>query len=281
MTWEKKRVLVAVKAYPEKSKKYGEVVCTIGLTEEGDWIRLYPIPFNAFSGPDGIKKYDWIEVYCKKAEEKLNRKESYRIRDGSIKIIDRSLSLKKAKGKANWIERNKLILSHIAPSLEELGAKFYEDRTSIGLIKPLEVLDFYKKSELQIYGDTKAFQQSLFGARIPDIEEIPHLFGYRFRCSGCEEGKEHNIQCEDWELFESYRSWGKRYGNVSLLWEKLYDKYYRSMLNANLYFFMGMFSQYNTWLIVGLYYPPKNLEQMHRLNNRTLDELLGCNADTD
>lgn len=35
MTWEKKRVLVTVKAYPEKSKKYGEVVCTIGLTEEG------------------------------------------------------------------------------------------------------------------------------------------------------------------------------------------------------------------------------------------------------
>ncbi len=46
MTWEKKRVLVTVKAYPEKSKKYGEVVCTIGLTEEGEWIRLYPIPFN-------------------------------------------------------------------------------------------------------------------------------------------------------------------------------------------------------------------------------------------
>jgi hypothetical protein len=40
MTWEKKRVLVTVTAYPEKSKKYGQVVCTIGLTEEGDWIRL-------------------------------------------------------------------------------------------------------------------------------------------------------------------------------------------------------------------------------------------------
>jgi hypothetical protein len=38
MTWEKKRVLVTVTAYPEKSKKYGQVVCTIGLTEEGDWI---------------------------------------------------------------------------------------------------------------------------------------------------------------------------------------------------------------------------------------------------
>ena len=33
MTWEKKRVLVTVKAYPEKSKKYGEVACTIGFNE--------------------------------------------------------------------------------------------------------------------------------------------------------------------------------------------------------------------------------------------------------
>lgn len=104
-------------------------------------------------------------------------------------------------------------------------------------------------------------------------EEIPHLFGYRFKCFGCKERKEHNIQCEDWELFESYRSWGNRYGYVDLLWEKLHDKYYRSMIKRDLYFFMGMFSQYTTWLIVGLYYPPKNIEQQPSLKNRTLDEL--------
>jgi len=273
MTWEKKRVLVTVKAYPEKSKKYGEVACTIGLTDEGDWIRLYPIPFNVFSGRDGLKKYDWIEVDCKRAEEKLSRKESYRIRDGSLKITDRSLSLKKVKGRVNWVERNKIILSHISPSIEELRDKFNEDRTSIGLIKPAELLDFYKTDELKIYGDTKSFQQSLFGASIPEIEEIPHLFSYRFRCNGCKEGAEHNIQCEDWELLESYRSWGKRYGDTSLLWEKLYDKYYRLMKDNDLYFFMGTFSQFPTWLIVGLYYPPRNLKQQQRSKNRTLDEL--------
>ena len=259
MTWEKKRVLVTVTAYPEKSKKYGQVVCTIGLTEEGDWIRLYPVPFNVFSGPQKLRKYDWIEVECKRAEEKLSRKESYRIRNAPPKIIDRSLSLRKIKGRVDWTERNKLLLSHIAPSLEDLQAKFDEDRTSIGLIKPAEVLEFYKRGDLQIYQDPKVFQQSLFGAKIPEIEEIPHLFGYRFRCNGCQEGKEHNIQCEDWELFESYRRWGKQYGDLNLLWEKLQEKYYRSMLDNDLYFYVGMFSQFPTWLIVGLYYPPKQL----------------------
>jgi hypothetical protein len=273
MTWEKKRVLVTVTAYPEKSKKYGQVVCTIGLTEEGDWIRLYPVPFNVFSGPQKLRKYDWIEVECKRAEEKLSRKESYRIRNAPPKIINRSLSLRKIKGKVAWTERNKLLLSHIAPSLEDLQAKFDEDRTSIGLIKPSEVLEFYKRGDLQIYQDPKVFQQSLFGTKIPEIEEIPHLFGYRFRCNGCQEGKEHNIQCEDWELFESYRRWGKQYGDLDLLWEKLQEKYYRSMLDNDLYFYVGMFSQFPTWLIVGLYYPPKQLALPRKPQNRTLDEI--------
>jgi len=101
MTWEKKKVLVTVKAYPERSKKYGSVACTVGLTEEGEWIRLYPITLDVFSGDNKLRKYDWIEVECKKAEEKLSRKESYKIRDGTLKIIDRSLSLGKVKGKVN------------------------------------------------------------------------------------------------------------------------------------------------------------------------------------
>lgn len=273
MTWEKKKVLITVKAYPERSKKYGVVACTVGLTEEGEWIRLYPITLDVFS-ENKLRKYDWIEVECKKAEEKLGRKESYKIRDGSLKIIDRSLSLGKVKGRVNWSERNKLILKHAAPSLEYLQGKFEEDRTSIGLIKPVEVMDFYKKGELQIYKDSKAFQQAFFGTSMPVVEDIPHIFGYRFRCAGCAEGKEHNIQSEDWELFESYRSWGLKYGDVNVLWDKLYQKYFVEMLEKDFYFYVGTFSQYPTWLIIGLYYPPMDVETSQKSGvNLTLGEM--------
>ena len=30
--------------------------------------------------------------------------------------------------------------------------------------------------------------------------------------------------------------------------------------SRDLYFYMGMFSIYPTWLIIGLYYPPKNIK---------------------
>lgn len=230
------------------------------MTEEGEWIRLYPIPYEAYIFKE-INKYDWIEVDCAKASEKLNRKESFKIKIDSLRVIDKSLSSGGASRKPDWAERNKIILPHISPSIESLSDQFETDRTSIGLIKPKEIYKFYKDDDLKIYDDSiKAFQQTFFGCNIPDVEKIPHIFGYEFTCGGCLENKRHKIQCEDWELLESYRKWGITYQNVDILWDKLKAKYYDYMLERDFYFYMGMFSRYKTWLIVGLYYPPKNVK---------------------
>ena len=221
MTWKKKKILVTVKAYPEKSKKYGNVVCTIGLTEEGEWIRLYPIPYETYIFNE-IDRYDWIEVECDKASEILSRRESFKIKVNSIKVIDKSLSSKGSNGKPNWAERNKIILPHVSKSIHYLEDQFDIDRTSIGLIKPREIVKFYKEGELKIYDDSKkALQQTLFGTSIPELEKIPHIFGYEFACIDCQEEKKHRIQCEDWELLESYRKWGMKYGDTDILWNKL------------------------------------------------------------
>jgi hypothetical protein len=98
---------------------------------------------------------------------------------------------------------------------------------------------------------------NLDGKVIPKVTKIPHIFKYRFRCYGCEEG-EHLMQCEDWELFESYRSWGSRYEDTKVLWDKIRERYFVWMKEEReLYFILGMYSQYPTWFIIGLYYPPK------------------------
>ena len=72
MQWETKRVLLTVKAYPEVSKKYGETVCLAGITEEGDFIRLYPVPFELFRSRK-LPKYSWIEVECARTEDYSSR----------------------------------------------------------------------------------------------------------------------------------------------------------------------------------------------------------------
>ncbi|GLI45251.1 hypothetical protein [Methanoculleus bourgensis] len=273
MSWEKKRVYVIVKTYPEYSRKSRNwVACTAGLTEEGDWIRLYPIPTKHYIGDNKIRKFDLVEVICQKAtSEKLGRKESYKVKDGSdITVIDCSLS--GTPTSKIWEKRNKLILDNVDPSLSHLGSKYREDKTSLGLIKPKEVLEFYSREELKIYTDSNQYQQGIDGSKTPVIQKIPYPFAYRFKCSDscltCSNGH-HDILCEDWELLEAYRRWGQKYGDVQTLWEKLYGRFYAWMLNErDLYFVVGMHSLQPTWLIIGLYYPPKNVE----LKNQTLDK---------
>ena len=147
------------------------------------------------------------------------------------------------------------------------------------MIKPADLLDFYPDGELEIVESTGQIQSSLFGPKMPVIDEISTKFKYRFRCDGCSKKSEHNIMCEDWELIESYRSWGKRYENVDLLWEKLYQKYYFDMVKKkDLHFYVGTFSQFPTWLIIGIYYPPRrggeNEKEVSNRKDMTLNHFI-------
>lgn len=255
MTWQKIRITVVTKAYPEPSTRHGTVACTAGITDEGEWIRLYPIDMRHFIGADKISKFDIIEVECKPDSDKLSRKESHKVRPESIKIVDESLT----QPKADWKKRNQIVLPMISKSIEQLQESFEEDKTSLGLIKPRELLDFIKTENLKIYEqDSWSFTVNLDGVRIPNVSKMQHIFKYQFKCPGCN-GSEHVMQCEDWELFESYRKWGELYGNTDLLWAKLRERYFTWMIEKrDLYFVMGTHSQYPTWFIIGIYYPPKN-----------------------
>jgi hypothetical protein len=40
----RKKVLITVTTYPLPSRSYDELVCTAGILENGDWIRIKNIP---------------------------------------------------------------------------------------------------------------------------------------------------------------------------------------------------------------------------------------------
>lgn len=56
------RILITVKTYPTLSAKYGELVCTAGLREDGSWIRIYPVPFRQLEAYQKFQKYSFIEA---------------------------------------------------------------------------------------------------------------------------------------------------------------------------------------------------------------------------
>ncbi len=67
--------------YPLPSRSYDELVCTAGVLENGDWIRIYPVPLSFLidlKGTGKVKnvKYTWIELDLNKRQDDF-RPESY------------------------------------------------------------------------------------------------------------------------------------------------------------------------------------------------------------
>ena len=88
---QKLKVLITVKTYPIPSSRYEELVCTAGVTETGDFIRLYPINFRELPFDQQYKKYQWIEIMATKHEGRDARKESYRPDCDTLKIIGKPI----------------------------------------------------------------------------------------------------------------------------------------------------------------------------------------------
>src|SRR5690606_8085918 len=108
------RLLITVKTYPHPSVRYQETVCTAGLTEQGDWIRLYPLPFRYL--PDDLRfdKYQWIELDAKRNSAKDPRPVSYRPDVSSIKLGE------KLGTRDGWAKRKTVVLRKVRGSIEEL-----------------------------------------------------------------------------------------------------------------------------------------------------------------
>jgi len=82
------RLLVTVKAYPSVSTKYNELVCCAGITEDRQWVRLYPVPYRDLPNHTQFQKYDIVEVTCERREaHKDNRPESWRPRLDTMRVI--------------------------------------------------------------------------------------------------------------------------------------------------------------------------------------------------
>lgn len=131
------KVLITVKTYPIPSARYDELVCTAGVTETGEFIRLYPIRFRDLPYSQQYRKYQWIEVLVEKHTGRDTRKESFRVNEDSLKILGEPISTKGT----GWAERAKFALARRAASMEALYDFQKTDDTSLGVIRPKRVWD--------------------------------------------------------------------------------------------------------------------------------------------
>ena len=107
-----KRVLITVRTYPVPALSGIEVSCTAGITSEGEWIRLFPIPYRFLGDDQRFTKYQWIDVDVTKATSDT-RPESYHVNPDSIRIVD-------PKPLASWLTKRQHLAPLQAPSMEYL-----------------------------------------------------------------------------------------------------------------------------------------------------------------
>lgn len=195
---ERKRVLITVKTYPHPSGKTIESVCTAGITDNGEWIRLYPIPHRYLSGDSKFEIFDWIEVdVSKRPAYKDRRPESYSPDSDSIKII------KHLDSKKDAATRYKYISSMEKQSLEKLIELHDTSGVSLGVIKPKTMIglslekDSFDWTEEQ---KNKLNQTSLFDSQegVQPLRKVPYKIKCSFTCDD-PECKGHNLMLSSWE----------------------------------------------------------------------------------
>lgn len=267
----KQKVLIAVKTYPSISSKYEELVCTAGFTEHGDWIRLYPIPYRKLDYASQYEKYRWIEIDIEKNTSDF-RPESYK----PVNINNLIILHSKIGTENNWAERKKTVLKKVYTDLELLinEAKNKEIMTSLAVFKPTKIIDFtiekvdreWSKEKLAALHQFNLFETSK--SKLEIVRKLPYKFSYKFVDIN---GKESTLMNEDWELGALYwRQLEKYGGDEKRAYEDVKKKYLDFAENKDLYLFLGTtklnhFTGRNPFIIIGTFYPKKELQQENKL----------------
>lgn len=257
---QKTRVLITVMTYPHPSHGYQELVCTAGLTEELQWVRLYPVDYRYRPRHQQFHKYQWIEVEIEPQRKgNDNRKESHRPILESIRVLGEPLSTVKA-----WQARREIIDRLPQHTVNQLKLMYDSERVSLGVVRPTRILDMeIRQSDADWKPEWQSLftQLRLFGPQQKPLRKLPYTFHYVFECEDSE--KPHTAMCEDWELGTLFLKESDRLGSDEAAAQSVRDKFLNELCRADkdTRFFMGTRFPYNTWLVVGVFWPPKPKEK--------------------
>ncbi|AXC15458.1 hypothetical protein ACPOL_6214 [Acidisarcina polymorpha] len=250
-------VLITVMTYPHPSHRHQELVCTAGITEAGDWVRLYPIDYRYRPNHQQFKKYQWIRLgLAPRGFGNDERKESRQPDLESIQILGEPLSTDKS-----WEARRAIIDRLPHHTRIGLGSLYDTDRTSLGIVAPSEILDLtIEPAERDWKPEWQAVlsQFNLFYGQPKALAKLPYKFSYVFRCSDTGV-RPHSAMIEDWELGVLFLKEKERLGSEEAAAQSVKKKYLDEICAAGreTRFFMGTVFPYNTWVVIGLYWPPR------------------------
>lgn len=256
------RIFVCVKTIPVLSETYGEVVCTAGINEDGDFIRIYPIPYRHLDYEKRFTKFQWISITDRNLLRRTRdqRPESHHIESMNSIIAEEKI------GADHWTERHAILFKKevLFTRFEELLQHGRDNTKTLAFYKPARILkmvyepnrpNFQKLQHIRDRQATDLFKDDL----VKPIKQPDFVFRFLFED---ELGKTHKLMIEDWEVHALYRNCRKQGLSMQEAAEEVVNKY--RTLTSDAYkwcFIMGtiynnqlVYKTATPWAIIGLLY---------------------------
>ena len=240
MSTQETEAIVIIKAVPQVGEKHGETVGCACIDLDGNWLRLYPVPFRDLDPKKQFRRWDRIKFkYLMPKND--NRCESRRIIPDSLEIVGKLAK----KERRNFLD--KLIVTNLK--------KEREQNRSLALLEA-EIIDFKveKKSKEDIQKQQEQFSKSrerqdfFYKKTNKAYTPCPYKFKYNYRT----EDGEREGTCQDWKIEATYYKWANKYGESDAL-DKIKKVFGEEYPSKGMLLVMGTHSQYpDTWLINGI-----------------------------
>lgn len=271
------RVLILCKTYPSPSASYAETSCVAGLTEAGQLIRLFPVPFRLIADEQQFRKWQWITALVEKARDD-HRPESHRV---FVDRIDCDPGPLKA-GKEGWPRRMELLSKlQVFTDFAAVEKTRTMANTTLALLRPSRIVELEIKATknadwtadekaklLQMQQQASLLDNEEQRQQVPLLEKIPFDFHYRYECEVDGKPVSYRHKLVDWEVGALYRRLRKQFGAEG--WEKPFrEKYERELPSRDLHLLLGTIHRFpDQWLAVSVICPPR--QQPEGLNQQML-----------
>lgn len=266
------KILITVKTYPTLSRKYAELVCTAGITESGEWRRLYPVRFRQLYDEQKYSKYQWVEAEIEKSIRD-KRPESYNIIANSLNPVGKPLPTNKL-----WRARREAFFKKVEvhENLKVLIEKAHKNELSLALFRPSRFLKFTtervesewdagkladlekQKKQLHLFKDEETVAREL-----EIVQKLPYKFSYQFE--DCQ-GKKSKLMIEDWEIGALYWNCLRDSDNdEKVAIAKVKEMYWNNFVQSGkreIALVLGTTLEHhnkkapNPFVIISVYYPP-------------------------
>lgn len=263
MDAKRENILILCKTYPSPSARYSETSCVAGMKEDGQLLRLYPIPFRMITNEQQFQKWQWITATIRRPRED-HRPESRRVDIETLQLGDLITTANSWRARRPWIQK----LS-VFDDFSTLDAKRLEyNGPTLGILRPrhpirLEITpaqspdwtaeEKEKLLHLQQQGDL--FSETDSDLRL--LRKLPFNFHYRYCCDTPQGKVEYKHKIVDWEIGALYWNVLRKHGSQG--WEEPFRaKIEKDLPSKELLFLMGTVHRFpDQWLIVSLLYPPR------------------------